>query len=129
MKPIIEESDILQRIKDEKLDVWICGPGGCASNLLSQYLEEHHSLRTRTKAWHQLLGHFYKPLSCDIPKIYIYTDPVYTLHCTLCTLQYTLFTLHSALYTLHCTVYTLHSTLCTVHSALYTLHCTLCTVH
>ena len=78
MKPIIEESDILQRIKDEELDVWICGPGGCASNLLSQYLEEHHSLRTRTKAWHQLLGHFYKPLPCDIPKIFIYTDPVYT---------------------------------------------------
>lgn len=78
MKPIIEESDILQRIKDEKLDVWICGPGGCASNLLSHYLEEHHSLNTRTKAWHQLLGHFYKPLPCDIPKIFIYNDPVYT---------------------------------------------------
>ena len=78
MKPIIPENEIPQRIKDEGLDVWICCYGGCASNLLSIYLEEHHKLTTRTKAWHQILCHCPKPIQCDIPKIYVYNDPVYS---------------------------------------------------
>ena len=75
---------------------------------------------------------------------------LYTVHCTLCTVNYTrytvlcalytahctLFSIHGTLYSVHCTPYTVHSTLCTIHGtlysvrcALYTVHCTLCTVH
>lgn len=75
--PTIRIDEIPQIIRRESLDVWVCSYGGCASNLFTQYLQAEHGLNTRTKTWHRSLGHFPAPVHCDIPKIYLYADPVY----------------------------------------------------
>ena len=46
---------------------------------------------------------------------------LYTVHCTLYTINCTLYTMHCTLYTINCTLYTMYCTL-------YTINCKLCTV-
>ena len=65
--------------------------------------------------------------------LYTAHSSIYTLHCTLCSIYSTLHTLLFTLYTVHCSIHsTLHTllfTLYTAHSAPYTLHCTLCSIN
>ena len=60
---------------------------------------------------------------------HIYVDLVRAVHCTLCTIHGTLYSVHCAPHTVHCTLCTIHGTLYSLHCALYTVHCTLCTRH
>ena len=54
-----------------------------------------------------------------------YNGKVYSVHCTLWTVHYSLYIVHCTLYTVYCTLYNVHCTLYTVHNILYTEHCTL----
>ena len=77
-----------------------------------------------------------KPTTWTRVLVYSVHRALYTVHCTLCNVQYTrytvlcaLCTIHGTLYSVCCALYTVHCTLCTVHYTRYTVLCALCTIH
>ena len=62
-------------------------------------------------------------------KYLIYTVYTRYIHCTLCAVHYTRYTVLCALCTVHYTRYTVICALCTIHGTLYSVHCALYTVH
>ena len=51
-----------------------------------------------------------------------------TVHCTMYTVQCTLYNVHCTMYTVQCTLYNVHCTMYTVQCTLYNVHCTMYTV-
>ena len=50
------------------------------------------------------------------------------VHCTMYTVQCTLYNVHCTMYTVQCTLYNVHCTMYTVQCTLYNVHCTMYTV-
>ena len=76
MREMLTDTQIINRIQEHRLEVWICSPGGSGSNMLSRYLHEFHNLRTREPIWHNHVCHFPTPLPIPIPTIYLFTNLV-----------------------------------------------------
>ena len=67
-------------------------------------------------------------------KLTSWRQEMYNEHCTMYTVQYTLYIVHCILYIpcdgiSHCTVYNMQCTLYTVHCTVYNVHCIFYTVH
>lgn len=55
---IVPPEEIAQRAADEGLRVWVCSHGGCATNMLADYLDKRMmGSGVKTPLWHGLLAH------------------------------------------------------------------------
>lgn len=55
---IIPPEEIPQRIAEEGLKVWVCSHGGCATNMVADYLDKRlRGSGVKTPAWKDLLAH------------------------------------------------------------------------
>lgn len=74
MREMLTDTQIINRIQEQSLNVWVCSPGGSGSNLLTKYLQQVHGLRTRELIWMNHLCHFPVPLPVPVPTIYVFGD-------------------------------------------------------